>query len=129
MVDPSSDASAEVRKASKRLFGNADRLEVAAAVADAATGEIYEKHLAGVTGLDASRVGTQLRQLASVGLLKPLPKTSDRRQRYRRRESSYWKASTDLLGEFSRLASGGVPNGNEPEPPGGNGSSETPGAL
>jgi hypothetical protein len=86
---------------SKHLFGNQDRLLVAAAIARAEPGALYAQALAELSGMTEKRVGLQLPHFLSAGLLTKLPKVgSERRIYYERRESAFWSLCASLATEI-----------------------------
>jgi DNA-binding MarR family transcriptional regulator len=90
-----------VQRLSKLLFGNQDRLVVAAAVADAETRSVYARQLAESIGIADARVGPQLAVFEEAGLLVRLPKAGgERRVYFERRESSFWTLCLDLCQEI-----------------------------
>jgi hypothetical protein len=96
------DGSDRVRGQSKLLFGNVDRVEVAAVVARAERGGIYSRALAVELGWPDNRVQKQLKQFAEAGLLTALPQLGgERRVYYERADSSFWGACEQLLSEWS----------------------------
>jgi hypothetical protein len=86
------------RAASRLLFGNQDRLEVAAAVGRAEVGGVYAQAIALTTGLHSGRVGKQLAVLSDAGLLVRMPTVGGgRRVYYERRESPFWDFAAHFL--------------------------------
>ena len=114
-IDAESDEYAAVMRLSKELFGNQDRLLVAAAVAEAQPGDLFGQALAEVLGIAQGRVGAQLKALVKAGLLVELPRTAgDRRVFYARRSTACW----DLLRElYSEAAAGRHPAFTRPSGP------------
>jgi DNA-binding MarR family transcriptional regulator len=93
-----------VTELSKLLFGNRDRVLVAAAVADAEAGTLFARALAGATGLTDSRVQKQLKQFEAAGLLVRMPQVGGERcVFYERRPSAYWDAAIALAQEWTAL--------------------------
>jgi predicted signal transduction protein with EAL and GGDEF domain len=91
----------EVRKLSKRLFGNRYRLEVAAAIADAEPSVVYARALAEQLQAPANLVGEELHTLADVGLLVLLPRPrGQQQQEFERMPSSYWQLARDFVAEL-----------------------------
>lgn len=99
----------EVRKLSKRLFGNRYRLEIAAAIAEAEPSVVYARALAEQLQAPANLVGEELHTLAEAELLVLLPRPrGQQQQEYQRMASSYWELARRLLDELkgrSELAS------------------------
>lgn len=89
-----------MRSGSKVLFGNKDRLEVAAAIADSEDGLVNATDLSEEIGLVQSRVRNQLVAMAEVGLLIKLP-SSDLKRWYQRVDSPFWQTSCHLYEEWS----------------------------
>jgi hypothetical protein len=95
----------EAQRISRLLFGNQDRLVVAAAIADAEQGTIYGRNLAEQIGITDNRVGLQLKALAEAGLLARLPQIGgDRIVYYERVESVFWKLVGSLAKEIAEWA-------------------------
>ena len=91
----------EVQRISKVLFGNQDRLIVAAAVAEAEPGSIYARSLAKEIGISDNRVSPQLHHLEAAGLLTRLPKLGGGPTvHYERRESTFWDLCIALCREL-----------------------------
>jgi hypothetical protein len=92
-VEPSTSVS--VRTRSKLVFGNADRLQVAAAVARAASGVVHAQEISNLVGISPPRVRSQLLALSASGLLRQLPRhgmTVD----YERVDDPFWDAVSSL---------------------------------
>jgi DNA-binding MarR family transcriptional regulator len=90
-----------IRERSKLVFGNVDRLEVAAAVARAEPGAIFSRALAIELGWPDNRVQKQLKQFEAAGLLNAMPSVGgERRVYYERAESSFWRAAERLCDEW-----------------------------
>lgn len=88
-------------RVSRELFGNQDRLLVAAAVAAADPSDLYGQALARTTGLIQQRIGPQLVALVEAGLLVKLPQLGgERRVFYERRRSVFWGLAQELLAEL-----------------------------
>jgi hypothetical protein len=101
IIDHESAVFEEVQRTSKLLFGNQDRLVVAAGVADAEPGSIFGQGLAESIGIADSRVGAQLSVLEDARLLVRLPKVgSERRVYFERRDSSFWELCLSLCQEI-----------------------------
>jgi hypothetical protein len=77
-----------VRERSKRLFGNADRLEVAVAVAES-SGLVHAQELAVSLGMSPPRVRTQLLAFVAAGVMRSLPR-SGQLQNYERIDDPFW---------------------------------------
>ena len=77
-----------MRDQSKRLFGNADRLEVAYAVARS-TGLVHAQELADELRISPPRVRAQLLAFADAELLQILPRSGSV-QNYERLEDPFW---------------------------------------
>jgi DNA-binding MarR family transcriptional regulator len=91
----------DVQRVSKALFGNQDRLVVAAAVAEAEPGELFAQRIGEMLGLPDNRVGPQLARLEAAGLLTRVPRVgSERRQHFERRESAFWELCVALCREL-----------------------------
>jgi len=67
-----------LRGFSKTMFGNADRIEVAAAVARCQSGMVNGQELHELLGISPPRVRAQLLALASAGLVEQLPRMGQR---------------------------------------------------
>jgi DNA-binding MarR family transcriptional regulator len=92
IIEQASDAFPEVQLISKLLFGNQNRLVVAAAIAEAEPGTIYARHIAESIGIVDAYVGPQLAVFEKAGLLVRLPKIGGERIVYfERRDSSFWE--------------------------------------
>jgi len=89
------DARTLLRERSKRLFGNADRLEVALAVAESPSGVVHAQELADRLRISPPRVRTQLLAFVEAGILEILPR-SGQVQNYERIPDPFW-ASTEAL--------------------------------
>lgn len=94
------DNRAAIRLRSKRLFGNADRLEVAVAVAQS-TGVVHAQELADDLGISSPRVRAQLLAFAEAGLLHILPRTG-LVQNYERLEDPFWSAAVELVAAWDQ---------------------------
>ena len=90
------DSRAEIRRRSKRLFGNADRLEVAIAVA-ASSGLVHAQELANQLAISPPRVRAQLLVFVEADLMRALPR-SGQLQNYERLPDPFW----DLIPELVR---------------------------
>lgn len=99
-VDVESDEFALLLDVSGTLFGNQDRLLVAAAVADADAADLWCQALAKETGIADARVGPQLKRFARAGLLTELPRVEgDRRIFYLRHDSAFWEMAVRVRDE------------------------------
>lgn len=67
-----------LRSMSKTLFGNADRVEVAEAVARSKSGVVNGQELHELLGISPPRVRAQLLALCSADLLRQLPRVGQR---------------------------------------------------
>jgi hypothetical protein len=91
-----------VREMSKLMFGNADRLDVAIAVASAPDGVVSATDLQWKLQLANNRVGAQLRVLQRAGLLQEAPVSGPRRMRmFVRVESPFWDLCRAWYAEWS----------------------------
>jgi hypothetical protein len=84
------------RQFSKAVFGNADRLDVAAHIAASSDGLIYATEIAESLGIPQNRARAQLLAFAEAGVLRPLPRDLDRRAFFARENDDFWKAMKDL---------------------------------
>lgn len=101
MASLSSPERERLRDNSKRLFGNRDRLEVAAAIAGSVDPAVNATDLSADLGMVNSRVRAQLIVLSQVRLLDEVPYTTDLSKRwYLRRDSPFWDACVDLLNHW-----------------------------
>ena len=95
------DGPDRLRNCSKLLFGNADRVEVAAAIARSEPGALFSRALATELQWPDNRVQLQLKQFAAAGLFVALPPVGgERRVYYERIASSYWRAAAELEKEW-----------------------------
>jgi DNA-binding MarR family transcriptional regulator len=102
ILDNQSAVFDEALRLSRLLFGNQDRLLVAAVIADAEAGSIYARNIAEQIGITDNRVTPQLASLEGAGLLTRLPKFGgERRVYYERAESSFWTLCADLAAEIA----------------------------
>jgi DNA-binding IclR family transcriptional regulator len=92
-------ARVHLREQSKRLFGNADRLEVAAAVARS-DGIVDASSLSEQLGLPANRTRAQLLAFAHAGILEASPML-EQRCYYIRQSSAFWSLAEALADELS----------------------------
>src|SRR5688572_11431918 len=100
IIEAQSAGFPDVQRVSKLVFGNQDRLIVAAAVADAEPGSIFARSLAQSIGIPDNRISLQLRQLADADLLVALPKVGGGNRIYfERRNSAFWELCVQLCQE------------------------------
>lgn len=95
-----SNTTVSVRARSKLVFGNADRLQVAAAVARASSGVVHAQEISTLLGISPPRVRSQLLALSAAGLLRQLPRhgmTVD----YERVDDPFWDAASALEEHWS----------------------------
>lgn len=85
----------QLRNRSKRLYGNADRLQVAYAVATS-SGLVHAQELADVLSISPPRVRTQLLAFVNAGVMTLLPR-SGHVQNYERVDDPFWSATVSLL--------------------------------
>ncbi len=78
----------QLRRRSKRLFGNSDRLEVAHAVG-VSSGLVHAQELADQLGMSPTRVRTQLLAFVDAGVMRTLPR-SGLVQNYERIDDPFW---------------------------------------
>jgi hypothetical protein len=105
-----SDGTENCRRLSKLLLGNADRIEVAAAVARAEPGELFGRALADTLRWPDNRVQKQLKQFEAAGLLIALPTVGgERRVYYERRDSMFWQVVAALEHEWTTGESATTP--------------------
>jgi DNA-binding transcriptional ArsR family regulator len=96
-IQPTSPA---IRKRSKLLLGNADRLDVAAAIGRSSSGVVHAQELADVLRISPPRVRTQLLAFTSAGLMRLLPRqgmTVD----YERVDDPFWDLVVRLMDAWS----------------------------
>jgi hypothetical protein len=91
-----------LRHRSKVLFGNADRLEVAIAVARSSSGVVHAKELANELNIDAPRVRTQLRAFVEAGVMVLLPRHGQTVD-YERRPDPFWAGVETIVTEWGAL--------------------------
>jgi len=78
---------------SQGLWGNQDRLPVAAAVGETDPADLYAQKLAALVGIPENRISLQLRMFVNLGLLVRLPKAGgERRVYYQRTNQPFWNA-------------------------------------
>lgn len=102
-VPPSSlpdETREDLRARSRGLFGNLDRLEVAAAIA-ASDGVVNATDLQWELRIANNRVRAQLVALADLGFLQPVS-IEARKRHYLRLESPFWGMCLDLYGQWSQ---------------------------
>ena len=90
-----------LRARSKQVFGNADRLEVVAAVAQSRSGVVHAQELADSLGISPPRVRTQLLALTEAGLMRLLPREG-LTQNYERVKDPYWEAMSSIVDAWQR---------------------------
>jgi DNA-binding transcriptional ArsR family regulator len=88
-----------LRERSKRVLGNADRLEVAAAVARA-SGLVHAQGLANEVGITPPRVRAQLVAFTEAGLMELVPRTGQIVY-YNRLDDPFWDAARALHAAWS----------------------------
>jgi hypothetical protein len=91
-----------LRTRSKALFGNRDRLEVAAAIASASSGAVNAAELAYALELPNNRIRAQLRGLAEAGLLDVMPRDGSGRVWFIRVDHMFWSACIELRAQWER---------------------------
>lgn len=95
-----SEALDAIRRRSKALFGNADRLQVALYVGGA-EGVFSATEISGDLRMAQNRVRAQLIALTDAGLLTEMPRSSgDRRAFFARRDSEFWEGLAGLTGDL-----------------------------
>jgi len=87
----SSSRSRDVRSRSKLIFGNADRLQVANAVARSSSGVVHAQELSERLGISPPRVRAQLLAFVEAELMTLLPRHG-LTQDYERRDDPFWPA-------------------------------------
>jgi DNA-binding transcriptional ArsR family regulator len=98
------DLRAETRRRSKRLFGNADRLEVALAVAES-TGLVHAQELADQLGISPPRVRAQLLAFVDAGVMTVLPR-SGLIQNYERLDDPFWSFVSEVMRSWHQRSAG-----------------------
>ncbi len=88
-----------LRRRSKLLFGNADRLEVADAVARS-SGVVHAQELSNELAISPPRVRAQLLAFVDAGLLVPLPRHGNV-QNYERIDDVFWPTVRAVVSEWS----------------------------
>lgn len=105
ILDQASAGFAEAQWISRLVFGNQDRLVVAAAVAASESGSIFGRNLAEQLGITDNRVGSQLKNFEQAGLLVRLPKVGgEQRVYYERVDSTFWDMAASLAAEIAGRA-------------------------
>lgn len=94
-IQNETDRRALLRERSKRLFGNADRLEVANAVAES-SGLVHAQELSDQLDISPPRVRAQLLAFVEAGVLQSLPK-SGLVQNYERIDDPFWSSIQALM--------------------------------
>ena len=89
-LDSTTGSRRRLRDRSKTLFGNADRLEVAFAVAQS-SGVVHAQELSDQLSISPPRVRTQLLAFCAAGLMEALPRT-ELKQYYERLDDPFWVA-------------------------------------
>lgn len=89
------DAREQLRQRSKRLFGNADRLEVALAVAES-SGLVHAQELADRLRMSPPRVRAQLLAFVEAGVMLVLPRNG-LIQNYERIDDPFWELVRELV--------------------------------
>jgi hypothetical protein len=89
----------QLRERSKRLFGNADRLEVAAAVAKS-SGLVHAQELSESLRISPPRVRAQLLAFVEAGIMQTLPR-SGLVQNYERVDDPFWHEIGTLVDAWS----------------------------
>jgi Fe2+ or Zn2+ uptake regulation protein len=91
----SAQSRKELRERSKKLFGNADRLQVAFAVAES-SGVVHAQEIADRLSISPPRVRTQLLAFVDSGVMQTLPRNGHT-QNYERIQDPFWDMVTQLL--------------------------------
>jgi hypothetical protein len=91
----------QVRTRSKHVFGNMDRLVVAAAIARREDGLVDATDLSEELGVAVNRVRAQLLAFTEAGLLMASPENLGRRRTFIRRPSAFWDLCTAVVGEWA----------------------------
>jgi hypothetical protein len=86
----------DLRTLSKRVFGNADRLPVAIAVARSEEGIVCATDIGWEASISPARAGAQLRAFADLGLVAALPVEPGRKRWYWRQPSPFWETCIAL---------------------------------
>ena len=90
-----------LRARSRGLFGNLDRLEVAAAIAASPDGVVNATDLQWELRIANNRVRAQLVAFVDLGFLQPVS-TEARKRYYVRLESPFWATCLELYGQWSQ---------------------------
>jgi DNA-binding transcriptional ArsR family regulator len=96
-----------IRQRSKRLFGNADRLEVANAVATS-SGLVHAQELADELGISPPRVRTQLLSFVEAGVMVILPRDGLVQNYERIDEDPFWELVKVLTHRWTKSAGRGL---------------------
>jgi hypothetical protein len=92
----------EARRTAKLLFGNAHRLEIAAAIARAQTDIVTASTIATELAIPLNLVSEQLKSFVKAGVLADVPGVEGQRFRYFRRiDDPYWEATSNVLSRWS----------------------------
>jgi hypothetical protein len=92
-----SQTRAPLRERSRVLFGNADRLEVAIAVARSPSGVVHAQGLGNEVKITPPRVRAQLLAFVEAGVMRQLGRIGQTVD-YERIDGPFWRA-VELLGE------------------------------
>jgi hypothetical protein len=97
MGELSSDSGtrSQLRQRSKRLLGNADRLEVAVAVARSSDGMVHATELSNELGISTPRVRAQLLAFTEAGVMNLLGRQGQSVW-YQRLPDPFWDAALTL---------------------------------
>ena len=90
----------DIRELSAKLYGNAQRLHVAAAIGRLEGKPINVKVVAEESGLDVSRVQEQIAWFRNAGVLVPEFDSSSRTKDHRPVAISYWRNAASLFAEL-----------------------------
>lgn len=88
-----------VENLSKALFGSSDRLSILRAIATSPDEELYPAQIAQRADVRPNQVGTDIRRLEEVGLVRPRRVEGSNRQYVTRVPSVLWKMSEELYAE------------------------------
>jgi hypothetical protein len=94
--DAPRETGRRLRGRSKQLFGNADRLQVAAAVARTSSGVVHAQELSNRLGISPPRVRTQLLAFVAADLMIALPREGNI-QSYERVDDEFWDMAAGLV--------------------------------
>lgn len=89
-----------VRDASAAMLGNRHRLEVAAAIGRMAGKAVSATSVAAESGLDYSRVQSEIAWMRDRGLLEPEIDPEKRRKEYRPVDLVYWSSCVVILDQL-----------------------------